>query len=255
MERVRLAEQARATAVEMEAERLRNSLLSSISHDLRAPLATILGSAGTLADQEESLSPKTRRDLGHIIREEASRMSNLIDSVLHMAKLETGAAKLNRQWHNLGDLVDAALRHQEKRLKDREIKVKLPPGLPKVYLDAAMIEQVLGNLLDNAAKYTPRESPIEIAAEASPFTVTLAVTDRGPGIPKGQEERLFDKFYQAQREGVQGGVGLGLTICRAIVEAHGGWIGAKNRGTGGAVFSFTLPREQTPPVAEPEDAD
>lgn len=255
LERVRLAEQARAAAVEMEAERLRNSLLSSISHDLRTPLAAIVGSASTLAESNEALGAQERQELGRAIVEEAVRMSHLIDNILDMARLDAGAVRLNRQWHVLEEIIGAALNRLESRLLGRAVTVRLPRDLPLVYVDAVMIEQVLVNLLENAAKYTPPASPIEISAERSAFTVTVSVADRGPGIPCGQEERLFQKFYRVQGEAAQSGVGLGLAICKAIVEAHGGWIRAKNRGTGGAIFSFSLPQEKAQPTIEPELAD
>ena len=254
LERVRLAEQARAAAVEMEAERLRNSLLSSISHDLRTPLATIVGSASTLVEQNEALNSQDRQNLGRAIFEEAVRMSNLIANILDMAKLEAGAVKLNRQWHVLEELIGTVLNRLERHLKGRTVSVRLPRNLPLIYVDGVMIEQVLANLLENAAKYTLPGSPIEITAEASAFTVTVSVLDRGPGIPSGKEEKVFEKFSSIHPESAQSGVGLGLAICRAIVEAHGGWIRAKNRGTGGAVFTFMLPLDQAQPSLELEAA-
>ncbi len=253
VERVRLAEQARAAAVQMEAESLRNSLLSSISHDLRTPLATIVGSASTLAENGTALKADDRRELSRAIHHEALRMSSLIDNILDMARLDAGAARLNRQWHMLEEIVGTVLNRLRERLEGRAVEVKLPPDLPLVHVDAVMIEQVLANLLENAARYTPAGTPIEISAERSAFTVTVEVADRGPGIPRGQEEQLFEKFYQVNRESAQSGVGLGLAICRAIVEAHGGYIRARNRPRGGAVFSFTLMQQQAPPTVDPED--
>jgi two-component system sensor histidine kinase KdpD len=256
LERVRLAEQARTVAVEMEAERLRNSLLSSISHDLRTPLATIVGSASTLAEQDETLNPADRRNLSRAIFEEAERMSNLIANILDMARLDAGAVQLNRQWQVLEEIIGTVLNRLERRLKGRMVSVRLPRDLPLLYVDGVMIEQVLANLIENAAKYSPSGTPIEITAEGSAFAVTVSVADRGPGIPGGQEEKLFEKFSRVHPESAQSGVGLGLAICKAIVEAHGGWIRAKNRGTGGALFTFMLPLEQAQPglVPEPEEA-
>jgi len=253
IERVRFAEQARTTSVQMEAERLRNSLLSSISHDLRTPLATIVGSASTLAEENKALKSKDRQELSRAICDEALRMSNLVNNILDMARLDAGMVQLNRQWHILEEIIGTVLTRLQKHLEGRAVGVKLPPGSPLVYVDSVMIEQVLVNLLENAARYTPEGSPIEISAEITPFTVSISVADRGPGIPKGQEERLFEKFYRVQGESAQSGVGLGLPICRAIVEAHGGYIRAKNRGTGGAIFSFVLPLEQSPPAVELEE--
>jgi len=253
IERVRLAEQARTAAVQMEAESLRNSLLSSISHDLRTPLATIVGSASALIENGSGLKPEDRRELSRTIHDEALRMSRLIDNILDMARLDAGAARLNRQWHMLEEIIGTVLNRLGKRLEGREVEVKLPPHMPLVHVDAVMIEQVLTNLLENVARYTPPDSPIEISAEKSDFTLTVEVADRGPGIPRGQEEQLFEKFYQVDRESAQSGVGLGLAICRAIVESHGGYIRARNRPRGGAVFSFTLMQDQTPPPPLPEE--
>ena len=253
IERVRSAEQAKTAFIQMEAERLRNSLLSSISHDLRTPLATIVGSASTLTEDDNVIKPADRRELTRAIFDEALRMSTLVNNILDMAKLDAGAVQLNRQWHTVEEIVGTVLTRLQKRLEGRAVSVKLPPAMPLVYVDAVMIEQVLVNLLENAARYTPQGSPLEIAAEIAPYTVTISVADCGPGIPKGQEERLFEKFYRGQREGAQSGVGLGLTICRAIVEAHGGYIRAKNRVSGGALFWFVLPLEQSPPQVELEE--
>ncbi|HYE34781.1 sensor histidine kinase KdpD [Methylocaldum sp.] len=253
IERVRLSEQAKMASVQMEAERLRNSLLNSISHDLRTPLATIVGSASTLAEGDAALKPEDRQDLSRAICEEALRMSNLVNNILDMARLDAGAVRLNKQWHILEEIVGTVLIRLQKRLEGRSVSVKLPRDLPLVYVDAVMIEQVLVNLLENAVRYTPPGSPIEIWAELSPLMVTVSVADRGPGIPKGQEDEIFEKFHRTHRESAQSGVGLGLAICRAIVEAHGGWIRAKNRGTGGAIFSFALPLELSPPTVDLEE--
>jgi two-component system sensor histidine kinase KdpD len=254
IERVRLAEQAREASVQVEGEHLRNSLLSSISHDLRTPLATIVGSAATLADAGTELECEAARELGRAIHEEAQRMVSLVNNILDMARLDAGAVRMNRQWHVLDDIVGAVLTRLQRRLEGRQVNVKLPPESTLIHVDAVMIEQVLANLLENAARYTPPGSDIEISAERSAFAVTVSVADRGPGIPHGQEEQLFEKFYRVRQEGAQSGAGLGLSICKAIVEAHGGWIQANNRGSGGAVFSFLLPVEQAPPLVEEEEA-
>jgi two-component system sensor histidine kinase KdpD len=253
IERVRLAEQARVSQVQMESERLRNSLLSSISHDLRTPLTTIVGSASTLVEGDDALEPEDRRELSRAIHDEAQRMSSLINNILDMARFDTGVIRLNRQWHTLEEIIGTVLTRMEKRLQGRPVTVKLPPKAPLVYVDSVLIEQVLVNLLENVAWYTPEGTPIEISAEATPFTVTLMVADYGPGIPKGQEERIFEKFYRVQHEGPQSGAGLGLSICRAIVEAHGGYIRARNRKGGGAVFTIVLMLRESPPKVELEE--
>lgn len=251
--RVRLVEQARTAQLQMETERLRNSLLSSISHDLRTPLATIVGSASTLAEDDGSLKPEDKIELARAIYDEAQRMSNLVNNILDMARLDAGAVELNRQWHPLEEIIGTVLTRLQKRLKDRPVKVKLPPGIPMIYADAVLIEQVLINLLENAVRYTPPGSALDIKAESSPFAVEISVADRGPGIPKGMEKLLFEKFYRVRHEAAQSGVGLGLAICRAIVEAHGGTIQAQNRSTGGAIFSFVLPQNRKQPIVEQEE--
>ncbi|MDD5274431.1 MAG: ATP-binding protein, partial [Methylovulum sp.] len=245
--RVRLTEHARKTQVEMEAERLRNSLLSSISHDLRTPLATIVGAASTLVEDGNALGTDDKQELSRAIYDEAQRMSSLVNNILDMARLDAGAVVLNRQWYPLDEIIGVVLTRLQKRLVGRQVTVKLPPGIPMVYVDAVMIEQVLINLLENALRYTPAGSPLEIMAEAVAGAVDIAVADRGGGLPRGGEKQLFEKFYRVKSEAAQSGVGLGLAICKAIIEVHGGSIRAQNRPTGGAVFTFTLPQEDLPP--------
>ncbi len=251
--RVRLAEQARKTQLDMEAERLRNSLLSSISHDLRTPLATIVGSASTLVEEHKALKAEDKLELNRAIYDEAQRMSNLVNNILDMARLDAGAVVLNKQWYPLDEIIGVVLTRLQKRLAGRPVTVKLPPGTPMIYVDTVMIEQVLINLLENVLRYTPELSPVEIIGEASNFAVKISVADQGPGIPAGLENQLFEKFYRVQREAAQSGVGLGLAICRAIIEAHGGSIQAQNRPTGGAVFSFMIPLDYAPPMLGPEE--
>jgi len=250
--RVHLAERARKSQLQMETERLRNSLLSSISHDLRTPLATIVGSSSALAENDGSLSPQDRAELSGGIYDEALRMSALVNNILDMARLDAGVVELNRQWHPLEEIIGTALNALQKRLEGREVKVTIPPGIPMVYADAVLIEQVLINLLENAVRYTPEGSPLDIKVEVTTFAVEVFVFDRGPGIPKGMESKLFEKFYRARHEAAQSGVGLGLAICRAIIEAHGGTIHAQNRASGGAVFSFMIPQDRQPPAMEQE---
>jgi two-component system sensor histidine kinase KdpD len=251
--RVRLAEQAKKTQLDMEAERLRNSLLSSISHDLRTPLATIVGSASTLVEEDKALKAEDKLELNRAIYDEAQRMSTLVNNILDMARLDAGAVVLNKQWYPLDEIIGVVLTRLQKRLAGRPVTVKLPPGTPMIYVDTVMIEQVLINLLENVLRYTPELSPVEIIGEASNFAVKISVADRGPGIPAGLENQLFEKFYRVQREAAQSGVGLGLAICRAIIEAHGGSIQAQNRPTGGAVFSFMIPLDYAPPMLGPEE--
>jgi two-component system sensor histidine kinase KdpD len=244
--RVRLVEQARSTQLQFETEQLRNSLLSSISHDLRTPLATIVGSASALVEEDKALTLEDKLDLSQAIYDEAQRMSCLINNILDMARLDAGAIELKREWHPLDELIGSVLTRLQKRLEGRAVTVKLPAGMPMIFADATMIEQVLVNLLENACRYTPAGSPVEISAELSNYAIEIAVADRGFGIPKGREQRLFEKFYRLRHESAQSGVGLGLAICRAIVEAHGGTIQAQNRSTGGAIFSLMIPQDNSP---------
>jgi len=253
IERVRLAREAQVAKVKAETESLRNSLLSAISHDFRTPLASIVGASSSLIDGGTHLSEDAKLDLGKTIYEEARRMTRLANNLLDMARLEAGSVKLNRQWCPIEEIVGGVLTRLQSRLTAHPVTVKSPPGLPLVHVDAVMLEQVLENLLENAVKYTPNGTPIEIGAEAGAEEVSFWVADSGPGLPAGKEDMLFEKFYRGATEGAQSGVGLGLTICRAIVEAHGGTIRAENRPEGGAVFRFAIPMTEEPPQIAPEE--
>jgi two-component system sensor histidine kinase KdpD len=253
IERVRLAKAAQNAQIKAETESVRNSLLAGISHDLRTPLSSIVGASSSLAEDDGRLDGRARRELARTIYDEAQRMTALANNILDMARLEAGAVSLHRDWYPLEEIVGSVLTRLRAALAGRPLEVNLPRDLPLLKVDAVMIGQVLVNLIENALKYTPAGSPLEIGAEISEGEVTVAVADRGPGIPPGQEERLFDKFYRAVPEGAQSGVGLGLTICRAVVEAHGGRIWAESRPGGGAVFRFTLLRDEAPPEIEREE--
>ena len=250
LERVRLAAAAQSAQIKVETESLRNSLLAGISHDLRTPLASIVGAASSLAEEPERLSETARRELARTIYDEGQRMATLANNILDMARLDAGAVTLKREWVPIEEIVGGVLTRLRPRLEGRPVRTALPDDAPLVKLDAVLIEQVLVNIVENALKYTPAGTAIEISAEFAPSSVTVTVADEGPGIPPGLEERLFDKFYRASPERAQSGVGLGLTICRAIVEAHGGTIRAENRVPRGAAFRFTLPRDEAPPAIE-----
>jgi two-component system sensor histidine kinase KdpD len=251
VERARLAEETQRIRLESERERLRSALLSSVSHDLRTPLAAIEGAATTLLDEETSLGSSVRHDLLETIREEAERLNRRVRNLLDMTRLQAGAVNLNKEWQPLEEAVGAALTHMEERLRGREVHTDLPEGLPLVPLDTVLVEQVLVNLLENAIKYSGADGQLEIRAQAAPGEVLVEVADRGPGIPPGEEGRIFEPFRRASGER-RPGVGLGLAICRAIIQAHGGKIWAENRPGGGASFKFTLPLEGTPPTLERE---
>jgi two-component system sensor histidine kinase KdpD len=247
LERAQLAEEAQQSQVRAEAERLRSSLLSSVSHDLRTPLASITGAASSLLETDRQLSPATRQELLETIHEEADRLSRLVHNLLQMTKLESGAVQVRKDWHPLEEVVGAALGRLSKQLQARQVTTMLPADLPFVPIDDVLIEQVLINLLDNAIKHAAAGSPIEVSASADKDSVTVRIADRGPGLPPGDEGKIFQKFYRGRRSTGRG-AGLGLAICQGIVETHGGRIWAENRPTGGAAFCFTIPITGTPPA-------
>jgi two-component system sensor histidine kinase KdpD len=255
LERAKLAEETDKARRDFEAEQLRSSLLSSVSHDLRTPLAVITGSASTLLQSAPSMPEATRQDLLKTVLEEAERLNRLIRNLLDMTRLESGAVKVKKEWLPLEEVVGAALDRLDARLAGRDVHVELPRDLPLVPCDAVLIEQALINLLENAAKYSAGR--IDVTAAVREGEVVVSVADRGPGIPGGEETRVFEKFHRAAREGSTEGVGLGLTICRAIASAHGGRIWVQNRAGGGADFQFALPIEGKPklPIAEPTVAE
>ena len=252
IERAQLADEAQDAQVRIETERLRSSLLSSVSHDLRTPLATITGAASTILESGSQLDAQARQELLESVREEAERLNRLVQNLLEMTRLESGALQLHREWHPLEEVIGAALSRLGKKLSGRRVHTSVPSDLPLVPIDDVLVEQVLVNLLDNAIKYTPAESPIRIMATSTDEAVTVEIADHGPGLPRGEEDRIFEKFYRAQPDRGRGS-GLGLAICQGIVKAHGGRIWAQNLPEGGVAFLFTLPRVGTPP-AVPADA-
>jgi two-component system sensor histidine kinase KdpD len=226
--------------VRAEREQLRSTLLSSVSHDLRTPVATIMGAAGALADGWENLDPNVRKELIQSIGGESERLNRLVRNLLDMMRLESGAVKASKELQPLEEVVGAALNRMKAQLAGREVTADLPPELPLVEIDAVLMDQLLVNLLENAIKYTPAGSPIVISARGAGGKVVLRVMDRGPGLPEGELEKIFEKFY---RTGIirATGAGLGLSICRAIAQVHDGTITAGNRAGGGAEFTVTLP--------------
>ena len=247
LERVHFATVARDTLVKMEAERQRNSLLAALSHDLRTPITALIGLAETLA-LELTAEQSPHQESLTAIREQAVRMALLADNLLDMAKLQAGGVRLRKDWQSLEELVGSAVRLLEQPLRDHPLRLALDPELPLVNCDAVLIERVLVNLLENATKYTPAGTAIGVAAAASTDRLSVEVWDEGPGLPAGREQALFEKFTRGQAESAAPGVGLGLAICRTIIEAHGGKIQAANRAEGGARFTFTLPLEPPPPL-------
>ncbi|CAG9252938.1 DUF4118 domain-containing protein [Paraburkholderia caribensis] len=264
LERVHYVDIARDALVNMESERLRNSLLSAISHDLRTPLTAIVGFSSMLAGQPREAGNAAQGELVDAIHEEALRMTGIVTNLLDMARLQAGSLKLNRQWSLLEETVGSALRDCRRVLARHPVQVSLPADLPLLQLDAVLLERLFANLFENAAKYVPPDTPLTIGAQridenGKPF-VRVTVDDTGPGLPPGMEARIFEKFTRGEKESAKPGIGLGLAICRAIAEAHGGRIGAANRVAAdgrieGARFWFTLPIETPPPVPDVLDDD
>ncbi len=247
LERVHYVEVAQQALIKMESERLRNSLLSALSHDLRTPLAALFGLADSLKLTKPPPSGQ-QLEIADAIREAARGMSALVNNLLDMARIQSGEVKLNLQWQPLEEVVGSALKSTQTTLAGHRVEVDLDSRLPLIQFDAVLIERVLCNLLENAAKYTPAGSTVRLAAVTSGKDLLVSVSDNGPGLPKGQEEAIFEKFTRGARESATSGVGLGLAICRAIIEAHKGQIWAENQPAGGARFSFTLPLGTPPEI-------
>ena len=246
LERIHYVEVAQDTTVQVESERLRNSLLAAISHDLRTPLAALVGIADALIRTQQADGREA--ELARSMREAALRMSSQVNNLLDMARLQSGHVPLRREWLPLEEALGSALRALEGTLDARRVRASLPADLPLLHVDAALFERVLCNLLENAVKYTPPGTPIDIAARVDGARIRVMVDDQGPGLPRHREEAIFQMFERGRKEGAIAGVGLGLAICRAIVEAHGGRIRGESRPAGGARFILDLPLEEPPKV-------
>ncbi|PZM11526.1 sensor histidine kinase [Rhizobium tubonense] len=244
IERVQLVGDVDRAKLAVEADRLRSALLTSISHDLKTPLAAILGAAGTLRDYLDSMPAEDRADLLSTVIDESERLNRFIANLLDMTKIESGAMEPNKALHYAGDIVGSTLRRSAKILARHRVEVDLPVDLPVIRVDPVLFEQLLFNLLDNAAKYAPEGSAIRIEAWADTYSVVFQIMDEGPGIPPADLERVFDTFYRVRKgDQVRAGTGLGLSICRGFIEAMAGTITASNRtGGSGAVFTIRLPR-------------
>ena len=251
LERSFLGESAQRALLKAETESLRNTLLSSISHDLRTPLSAITGAATTLLQENIIIDEVSRIDLLQTIQEEAEHLNRIIRNVLDMTRLESGVIKVNKEWQSLEEIVGVVLNRLGERLNDHPVTLRIPGNLPLIPFDSLLLEQVFMNLFDNAIKYSPKGTPLELSASESFYTVTVELADRGPGLPPGEEEHIFEKFVRGRATG--GGVGLGLAICRSIIDAHGGKIWAENREGGGAAFRFTLSSAGLPPAPKNEE--
>lgn len=247
LERDQLAIDASEARVQAEAEQVRSNLLSSVSHDLKTPLAAIAGASSSLLESS-SLDESTRRQLLETVADESLRLNRLLENILQMSRLDAGAVTPNMQWHVLEEIVGSALNRTGPVLEHHPVNIALPGDLPLVSVDGLLLEQVFVNLLENAARYTPAGTGIEIAAAADDKWLQISIADRGPGLPQGLEERVFEKFFRASPTADAGrGSGLGLAICRAIIQAHGGKVTAANRPGGGAVFIVRLPAAKNAP--------
>jgi two-component system sensor histidine kinase KdpD len=262
LERVHYVEVAQDALVRMESERLRNSLLSALSHDLRTPLTALVGLSESLSLSKPPL-PQNQQILASALHSEMLRMSALVTNLLDMARIQSGEVKLNLQWQPFEEVVGSALRASASALVAHQVEIRVAHELPLICFDAVLIERVLCNLLENAAKYTAPGSHIRLSAVVNGRFLAVTVADDGPGLPSGMEDAIFEKFTRGERESAKPGVGLGLAICRAIVEAHGGTIqahsghpkGGSTELSAGAEFIFTIPLGAPPSMPDLEPAD
>jgi two-component system sensor histidine kinase KdpD len=248
LERVHYIEVAQGAVVSMETERLRNALLAALSHDLRTPLTLLVGLSESLTRSRPPL-PEPQLDMAQGLHSEALRMSALVANLLDMARLQSGQVKLQMEWQSVEEAVGTALRLTAALLSEHRVTTNLPSDFPLLRFDAVLLERVLCNLLENAAKYTAPGSRIDIRAALRGNLATLTIADDGPGVAPGREEEMFEKFTRGERESARSGVGLGLAICRSIIEAHGGTIGYARSDLGGAAFIITLPLGRPPSTA------
>jgi len=237
--RVQLAEKARANQLLMESERLYTVLFDCVSHDLKTPLSSILGAVTTLLSENEAIQPDDKLELLQAIKRGTQHMNRLVNNLLDMARLESGSFRLSKEWCDVQDLISVAVRQIEPS-RDKKVILHTMANLPLVKADFILIEQVIINLLDNAFKYS-RDNNVEISVHSDQQEIRIAVIDNGLGLPEEDLERIFDKFYRIKSTRQVSGTGLGLTICKSIVEAHGGRIWAKNNPHKGMTITFTLP--------------
>jgi two-component system sensor histidine kinase KdpD len=252
MERLHFVEVAQSAQLRASAEGLRSSILSALSHDVRTPLTALYGLADSLLLARPPL-PAAAQETAAAIRDQALRLNGMVANLLDMVRLQAGEVNLRKEWQPIEEVIGASIKLLGSALADHPVTVTLEPALPLLSLDAVLLERVLSNLLENAAKYSPSGSEIRIEARALDQVVEVSVADRGPGFPAHRLDRVFELFERGvPAESTVPGVGIGLAICRAIVDAHGGEIRASNLPGGGGRVAFTLPRGAPPPVeAEP----
>jgi two-component system sensor histidine kinase KdpD len=249
IEREMLDEAAQTAAMLQKSENLYNTLLNSISHELRTPISTISGAASSLFNESTVINPDKRNLLLEDIRDSAERLNRLVENLLDMSRLASGRLTLKLEWCDVGDVIGVAVKRMEKRLAGRSVSIRHDPQTPLVRMDFVLMDQVLANLLDNACAYTPPNTPIEITSQAMTEKLVISITDYGPGIPEAEREHIFEKFYRLPGS-ASGGTGLGLSVSRGIVEAHGGKMTVENIPGAGACFSILLPASAPPPVKE-----
>ncbi len=248
LERERLYEKQQQTKTEVEQERLRGNLLRAVSHDLRTPLTAILGSTSTIVENYNVLTDDVKKEFLQGIYADAEWLNNLVDNILSMTRFNEGTIKINKEMEAVEEIISEAVTRVKKRAGEHEIKISIPEELIMIPVDGTLIEQVIVNLLDNAIKHTPEGSEIHISVKPAEDHVVFEVSDNGPGIPESDLLHIFNRFYKSEKmtDHVRSGIGLGLTICKSIVEAHGGEITVNNKPSGGAVFRFMLPiKEQS----------
>jgi len=244
-----------ALEIETETERIRSALLASISHDLRTPLAVIAGASSSLVEGGERLSADDRQALAKSLFDQTRELSEHVAKVLQMTRLETGEMKVDRDWVSLNEVAGSVLARLIERMAVHRVIVELPDDLPLVRVDATLIEQVIANLLENAAKHTPAGTVVRLRAQRRGAEIFVSVEDYSGGLADVDFARVFDKFHHGSLQGTGTGVGLGLPICRAIVRLHGGRVWAERVPAGGSAFRFTLPLEESPPVPMEPAAD
>jgi two-component system sensor histidine kinase KdpD len=245
IERAELETQATEAEILRRTDELRTALLNAVSHDLRTPLSSIIASADSILQRDVQWTEDERRDFAGTIEQEARRLNRLVGNLLDLSRIQAGSLVPQKGWYDLGAVIDGVLGRLRPPILAHRVKLQVPDNLPPIYFDYVEIDAVLTNIIENAVKYTPRDSEIQISVHLNKDEVLVEIADDGPGIPEDALPRIFDPFYRAPGAGVGGGTGLGLAVAKGLVEAHGGEMTAQNSDQGGALFSFTLPTRST----------